>query len=318
MGGRMTSHPHASISIVGAGSIGVAFAVLFASRGASVRIWDALPDAFDRAANELRSRLEMLAKASALDEPPDEVSSRISWHRNLAEALDGADLVQECAPEKIDLKVDLFRWLADLTPDHVVLASSSSAFIASRIAPDIEIRRRVLVGHPGNPPYLIPVIEVVPSPETAQAIIDRAFEIYRNSHLKPVLVRREVEGFIFNRLQGAVLREAYCLVRDGIASVDDIDEVMRSGLGPRWSVIGPFETADLNTRGGIASHAEKMGPAYARMGAERGQNDPWTPDLVDEVTRQRREIMPLDQWEARVRWRDEQLLKAKLARDLGR
>jgi 3-hydroxyacyl-CoA dehydrogenase len=97
-------------------------------------------------------------------------------------------------------------------------------------------------------------------------------------------VRREVEGFLFNRLQGALLREAYCLVRDGVASVDDVDEVVRSGLGRRWALIGPFETSDLNTRGGIESHAAKMGPAYERMGAERGQHDPWTPELVAEVT----------------------------------
>ena len=113
---------------------------------------------------------------------------------------------------------------------------------------------------------------------------------------------------MFNRLQGALLREAYCLVRDGVASVADIDAVVRSGLGPRWSVIGPFETVDLNTRGGIASHAEKMGPAYARMGAERGQNDPWTPELVAKVAAERREILPLEAWEARVMWRDRQLM----------
>jgi 3-hydroxyacyl-CoA dehydrogenase len=122
-------------------------------------------------------------------------------------------------------------------------------------------------------------------------------------------VRREVEGFIFHRLQGAVLREAYCLVRDGVASVDDIDTVMRDGLGRRWSFIGPFETVDLNTRGGISSHALKMGPAYERMGAERGQHDPWLPPLVEEVAAQRRELLPLDQWESRVRWRDRMLMK---------
>ena len=126
--------------------------------------------------------------------------------------------------------------------------------------------------------------------------------------MEPIVVQKEVEGFVFNRLQGALLREAYCLVRDGVVSVDEIDRVVRSGLGLRWSVIGPFETADLNTRGGIASHAEKMGPAYARMGAERGQHDPWTPDLVAKVTEQRRDLLPLDRWEARVAWRDRRMM----------
>src|SRR5699024_3584449 len=100
---------------------------------------------------------------------------------------------------------------------------------------------------------------------------------------------------------------AYALVWDGVATVEDIDTVMRDGLGLRWSFMGPFETVDLNTRGGISSHAETMGPAYERMGAERGQHDPWTRDLVAEVERQRRALVPLDQWKDRVAWRDRQL-----------
>jgi 3-hydroxyacyl-CoA dehydrogenase len=131
-----------------------------------------------------------------------------------------------------------------------------------------------------------------------------------------VLVKKEIEGFVFNRLQGAVLREAYCLVRDGVASVADIDRVMRDGLGLRWSVIGPFETVDLNTAGGIAAHAQKLGPAYARMGAERGQDDPWTDDLVAEVTAQRRAALPLDDRDDRIAWRDRQLMRLlRLRRD---
>jgi 3-hydroxyacyl-CoA dehydrogenase len=127
-------------------------------------------------------------------------------------------------------------------------------------------------------------------------------------------VRREVEGFVYNRLQGAVLREAYCLVRDGVVSVDEVDRVMREGLGRRWSVVGPFETADLNVRGGIAEHARRMGAAYERMGAERGQHDPWTPELVASVTRQRRSLLALSDWEERVAWRDRALIAAEHAR----
>ena len=148
----------------------------------------------------------------------------------------------------------------------------------------------------------------MPAPFTVPETVDRAEGLYREAGLVPVRVAREVEGFVFNRLQGALLREAYCLVRDGIATVADIDTVMTEGLGPRWSIIGPFETVDLNTRGGIASHAEKMGPAYERMGAERGQHDPWTPDLVARVVAERRAAVPLAQWDARVDWRDRMLM----------
>ena len=133
-------------------------------------------------------------------------------------------------------------------------------------------------------------------------------------HLSPILVKKEPLGFVFNRLQGAVLREAYCLVRDGVATVEDIDRMVRDGLGLRWSVTGPFETVDLNTQGGIASHAEKLGAAYAAMGMERGQRDPWTTELVKQVEAERRALLPLSEWQSRVRWRDRELMSVISAR----
>jgi 3-hydroxyacyl-CoA dehydrogenase len=298
-----------TVAVAGAGSIGVAFALLFARAGFQVRRWDALPGALERAQNELHARLEMLDDFGLLDETPGAISGRVTTHDILVEALQGAELVQECVPEKLDIKREVFQQLGAHSEPHAVLASSSSAIASSQFATTTPARDRVLIGHPGNPPYLIPVIEVVPSEFTSSDTVTRAEQIYREAGLKPVLVRKEIEGFIFNRLQGAVLREAYCLVRDGVASVDDIDEVMRSGLGRRWTFIAPFETSDLNTRGGTESHAEKMGPAYERMGAERGQHDPWTPELVADVVKQRRALLPLDEWDDRVRWRDEQLMK---------
>lgn len=300
------------VAIAGAGSIGVAFALVFAQAGHPVRVWDAFPEVFERAREELATRLAMLAEFKLLSETVEAIARRVTFCVELAEAVSGVSLVQECAPEELHLKRALFEAVLLSAPSSAVLASSSSAIVSSAIAGDnAKLARRLLVAHPGNPPYLLPVIELVPSPSTEPEILLRATELYLSAGLKPVHVRREVEGFLFNRLQGAILREAYALVRDGVASVDDIDEVVRSGLGRRWSVIGPFETVDLNTRGGLESHATKMGPAYERMGAERGQHDPWTPDLVARAVSERRAILPLDGWEARVRWRDEQLMRLK-------
>ncbi len=217
--------------------------------------------------------------------------------------------MQECAPERLDLKRELFARLDKLADPDAILASASSAIAMSKVAADLDGRHRCLVVHPGNPPYLIKVAEVVPAPFTDAETVEQTCAFLAASGMTPVLVRREVEGFVFNRLQGALLREAYCLVRDGVASVEDVDRIVRDGLGLRWSLIGPFETVDLNTRGGIASHAQKMGPAYERMGAERGQHDPWTPELVARVTEERRKLLPLDQWEARVAWRDRMLMQ---------
>jgi 3-hydroxyacyl-CoA dehydrogenase len=322
------------VAIAGAGSIGVAFAVLFASAGHPVRVWDAFPEAFERARADLRSRLGLLADFGLLTEDPSVVAERVSFDAELADAVGAAALVQECAPERVELKRELFAAIAAVAPADAILASSSSAITPSAIlagldaaapgsnvlGPDVTgLAARLLVAHPGNPPYLLSVIELVPSPATDAAVLDRASALYRGAGLRPVLVRKEVEGFIFNRLQGAVLREAYALVRDGVATVDDVDEVVRSGLGRRWSFIGPFETVDLNTRGGLESHAEKMGPSYERMGAERGQHDPWTPELVATAVAERRALLPLDEWESRVRWRDEQLMRLKpLWEEMGR
>lgn len=297
-----------TVGIAGSGSIGVAFAVLFATAGFRVRMWDALPGAFDRARADLNDRLELLHANQLLTEAIDTVLERISFHDILLDALVGAELIQECVPERLDVKREVFQQLGAYSGPNTVLASSSSAIVSSEFATATPARDRVLIAHPGNPPYLIPVIEIVPSSFTSHETVEKAIEIYREAGMKPIVVNKEIEGFVFNRLQGALLREAYCLVRDGVASVEDIDDVVRNGLGRRWAFIGPFETADLNTRGGIESHAEKMGSAYARMGISRGQDDPWTAELVADVTRQRRSILPLAEWDDRVRWRDERLM----------
>jgi 3-hydroxyacyl-CoA dehydrogenase len=297
------------VAVVGAGSIGVAFALVFTRAGHAVRLFDPDADARRRADETFRARAADLSVAGLLDETPDLPASRLSLHASLAEAVADVTLVVECAPERVEVKQAIFAELDRLAPPDAVLASASSALPASRYTAGLAGRARCLVAHPGNPPYLIPVVEIVSTPFTEPAAADRAAALFAGAGMRPVRVGKEVEGFVFNRLQGALLREAYCLVRDGVASVEDIDTVVRDGLGPRWSLIGPFETVDLNTRGGIASHAQKMGPAYERMGAERGQHDPWTADLVEKVAGERRSALPLDQWEDRVAWRDRALME---------
>jgi len=304
-------------TVVGAGSIGVAFAIVFARAGWQVRLQD--PDEGRRrlALQELRNRIDGLAEYGLVSEPAANLVARVAVEASLATAVRDAQLVQECAPESVELKRELFAQLDASSPADAVLASSSSALTASSFAAGLAGRARCLVAHPGNPPYLLRIIELVPAPFTHAGVVDHAERLYHAAGLVPVRVAREVEGFVFNRLQGALLREAYCLVRDGVATVADIDRVMTEGLGPRWSIIGPFETVDLNTRGGITSHAQKMGPAYERMGAERGQHDPWTPDLVAAVTAARRAELPLERWDDRVGWRDRMLMALVRHRQRG-
>lgn len=303
-----TGESTAPVAVIGGGSIGVAFAIVFARSGRSVRLHE--PDSGRRAAipEVLHSRLADLASYGLIEDAPEQIIGRIQLTSDLKAALSGVCFVEECAPERLDLKQKLFAELDRLAPADAVLASASSAITASGFAESLPGRHRVLVTHPGNPPFLIPVVELVPAPFTDPKAVETAAAILKSAGMEPIHVRKEIEGFVFNRLQGALLREAYCLVRDGVVSVDEVDRVVRDGLGLRWSFIGPFETADLNTRGGIAAHAERLGPAYARMGAERGQNDPWTPDLVAKVTAERRALVPLENWEERVAWRDRKLM----------
>lgn len=296
------------IAVIGGGSIGVAFALVFARTGHPVSVFEPISTRRGEIPIELNAKLESLHQAGLLDESPALIASRVGLEDDLTSALSGAILVQECVPENLEIKQSLFAELGKATGPATVLASSSSAIPASQTADGLPTADRIMVAHPGNPPFLLPVIELVPSCLTRPDIVATARLIYSGAGMSPVTVAKEVEGFLFNRLQGAVLREAYALVRDGVATVEDIDTVMRDGLGRRWSFMGPFETVDLNTRGGIASHAKKMGPAYERMGTERGQHDPWTPGLVAEVERQRRSLLPLEQWEDRVAWRDQQLI----------
>lgn len=307
------------VAIVGSGSIGSGWAIVLARAGYRVVLNDVAETQLEKAAALIEARLAEIEDYGLLPDAAAAIAARIRYEADLGRAVAGADLVIEAAPETLDLKRALFEWLMAATHDRTVLASSSSAITISAIAGTLADRHRCLVAHPGNPPYLLPVVELVPADFTAPETIETARTIFAGASMSVVTLRREIEGFVFNRLQGAMLREAYCLVRDGVVSVDDLDKIVRDGLGMRYAFIGPFETSDLNVRGGIAAHATRMAPAYERMGAERGQHDPWTPELVADVAGQRRRELALDDWEARVAWRDRRLMALnRLKQDLAR
>lgn len=313
--GRGTGH----VAVIGAGTIGVGWAIVFARAGHVVTVHDIDRDRLEAVGPAIRQRLTDMDRFNLLDagESVREVSERVTVTDRLAAAVAHADHVQECVAESLPVKRELFGELDQMCRPRVVLASSSSMITCSRIAEDLVGRERCLIVHPGNPPYLLPVAEIVPAPFSSVDAVERTVDLMRSAGMAPVRLTREVEGFVFNRLQGALLREAYCLVRDGVASVADIDAVVRLGLGRRWGVLGPFATSDLNTRGGIERHAQVMGPAYARMGLERGQNDPWTPDLVARVAAELHEYQPLSDWSDNVVRRDRALMRLLTASRSG-
>ena len=302
--GPGAAHPPRTVAVIGAGSIGIAWAVVFASAGVAVRLFETDDAARRGAVGEVESILTALSAAGLVAEPVADVLPRVTMHDSLIATVTGADFVQECVIEDIEVKRQLFAELDRLTPPGVVLASSTSTITASLFAAEVAGRDRCLVMHPANPPYFLRVAEIVPAPFTSADAIESARELLTEVGMTPVVLNREIEGFAFNRLQGAMLREAYCLVRDGILSPSDLDTLVREGLGLRWSVIGPFTTSELNTRGGIRRHAEVIGPVYARIGVQRGTDDPWTPETIELVASEIAGRLPHATWEENVRERD--------------
>ena len=302
------------IAVVGSGSIGTAWAVVFARAGHDVVVFDTDAERLVAAGREFAAVLARLEDAGLLADVQG-CLGRVRFEGDLQSTVATAMHVQECAPESLELKRSIFADLDPLVPADATLASSSSAITCSSFAEDLPGRARCLVAHPANPPYLLPVVELVPAPFTSSEAVDAVRELMYGAGMSVVALHREIEGFVYNRLQGALLREAYCLVRDGVVEPEDVDTIVHDGLGRRWSVLGPFETAHLNTRGGIEAHARKLGPAYERMGAERGQYDRWTPELVKRVSSSLEQRLPLEEWGDWVAWRDRALMTLQRTRE---
>lgn len=295
------------VAILGGGSIGVAWAIVFVRAGVEARIFEPDADRRDHILPELRSKAEDL-EDHGLFEGSSSMAGHVVVTGDLSSAVEGVAHVQECAPEALELKRSLFEQVDDVVDPTVTIASSSSAMTCSQLAAGLAGRARCMIAHPANPPYLLPVVEVAPAPFTAAENVRRVGDLLTRCGMYPIVIHEEIEGLVFNRLQGALLREAYCLVRDGVIGPAELDRLVTMGLGRRWSVIGPFATAELNTRGGIERHARLLGPAYERMGAERGQQDPWTPELVHRVAEAIHAVLPPERWEENVRDRDEALM----------
>ncbi|CAM3424552.1 3-hydroxyacyl-CoA dehydrogenase [Bordetella sputigena] len=296
------------VAIVGAGLVGQGWAIVFARAGWQVRLHDVAADRLAEARDLVVRQLHAL-QAQGLLQDAAAVARRVETAPTLEAALDGAAYVQENSPERVDAKRALFARMDALAAPDAILASSTSSIPASLWSGDLPHRERCLVAHPVNPPYLVPVVEISGAPWTSGQAIARTRDILNAVGQRPVVVRKEIEGFILNRLQGAVLQEAMRLVRDGVASVEDIDTTMKDGLGLRWSFMGPLETIDLNAPGGIADYCARYGAMYASIGASQAEAPAWDAALVETLSRERRAALPEEELASRRFWRDEQLMR---------
>lgn len=302
------------VAVVGAGLVGAGWAVVYARAGLNVKMFDANPEITRNAMPLIADQLAGLQRHGLIDENPATVLARIAPVATLAEALDGAAYVQESVLERVDVKRQLMLDIDALASPELMVGSSTSGIPGSAFALGLAISPRVLIVHPVNPPYLVPVVELVASPETSVETVAFADALMQAVGQSVVHVRKEVEGFVLNRLQAVLLREAWALVQEGVASCEDIDKTVRDGLGWRWSFMGPFETIDLNAPGGVADYAQRLGALYQRIADARSHPAPWDADLIREVETQRREQLAQADLTTRRAWRDERLMEFAAAR----
>lgn len=300
-----------SVVILGAGSVGLAFAASFADAGFAVTIVEPDPerrDAVPRALEAQRSAIELAGLTIG-------AGGTVIAAAEVEDAPIGLAMVIECGPEDLETKQAIFHDLLATMPSSVVLTTASSAIPMSHILPDPGDQSRCLVAHPVNPPSVLRLIELAPAPFTAPEAVEDAGKLFEKAGFAAITLGREIEGFVLNRLQSAVLREAYRLVEEGVANVAGIDTVMRLGLGPRWALSGPFETVELNTPGGIEAHARRMGPAYKRIGEARGETVDWNEELVARVAAERAVMLAPERQDERRAWRARAVAQLVAERD---
>lgn len=256
-----------TVAIIGAGLIGRAWASIFARAGWNVRVTDPDPQTRAHAKDLILQELRGLAR-HGLASDPDQIIARVTVCDSNAETVKGATFVQENGPEVLDIKQALFKELDSLLPHHVVISSSTSAIVTSRFAEDLPGRARCMVGHPVNPPHLVPLVELSGAPWTSRETLERARQVYLAIGQVPIDVKKEIDGFILNRLQGALLAEAFRLVGEGYVSAEDVDHCVKNGLGTRWSFMGPFETIELNAPGGVPDYCDRYTGFYKRLASQ--------------------------------------------------
>ncbi len=310
-------------AVIGSGFIGRAWAISFARAGSSVRLWDQADGAADKALNYIAGVLEDLAQNDLLNgATPATVLARITPAATLAEAVAEAQHVQENTPEVVATKIKVFEALDAAARPDAVLASSTSAILPSRFTEGLKGRARCIVVHPINPPYLIPAAEVVPAPWTSPETVERTRQFLLSAGHAPLVMKKELDGFIMNRMQGALLEEAFRLVADGYASVEDVDIGIRDGLALRWSFMGPFETIDLNAPGGVRDYAERYQGIYENLFPQMQRRVDWAGEVMNVIEPERRKRVGKDKLQDRQVWRDKRLMalaahKKRAAKEIG-
>lgn len=264
------------VTVIGAGTIGLGWITLFLAHGHHVRLNSTRPDV----GPAVRQAVTLLAPGlPGSSRDPAKLTARLTIEPDLERALDGADVVQENTPENLDLKRDLFVRLGRAAGPQALLLSSTSTLLPDDLSSGMDDPSRVVVGHPFNPPHVVPLVEVVTGTRTAPDAVDEAVAFYRALGKVPVVLRRPIPAFAANRLQSALLRESIHLVLEGVVTVEELDEIVVRSIGLRWATMGPFRSFHLGGgHGGLRRWMTTLG-----SGLERGWEVLGRPVLDDEA-----------------------------------
>ncbi|XP_073846197.1 beta Hydroxy acid dehydrogenase 2 [Musca autumnalis] len=299
------------IGIVGSGLIGRAWSMLFTSVGYKVMLYDILPEQLSSALEYIDIELHRLEEQGLLrgDLSAEEQFKCLSTTTDIKELTRGAVFIQECIPERIEWKRALYQQLDDILEEQTVVSSSTSTFMPSLFTEGLKHCENMLVSHPLNPPYYIPLVEIVPAPWTSPEAVEFTRHLMLEIKQKPVTLKQEILGFATNRIQYAILNEIWHLVEKDILTVQDIDTVMNDGLGLRYAFLGPMETAHLNADG-ITDYIQRFGGEIHKVSETYDAIPKMEPGpTLEKIAKQCEEMVPKDKLAERRKQRDEFLTK---------
>lgn len=296
------------VGIIGSGLIGRSFAMLFAAAEYEVWLYDIEKSQLSGALEDIKAQLKELDSLQLLrgSLTAEQQLNNINTTDNIEQCVKDAVFVHECVPERIELKTSIYAKIDKMLSDTCILATSASALLPSKLAANIQHKNRFIVAHPTNPPFYAPLVELVPSPWADPDVVPKTKAIMEKLGQVPVILKKEIDGFVLNRIQYAIFKESWRLIKDGIIDVEGLDKVMSAGLGRRYAFIGPIETAYLNADG-MYSYADRYATMIEGIMATFREPDSFSGPVLDQIQSEMEQMVPMDSLQARRNWRDKRL-----------